>query len=151
MDQSNNIVAAFNALWNLDTDITGAVTGGLQWSKDHMKAQADRPYAQVWVSMDGPPLWTTGLSYVQRYLIECSVWCGDDNTVMVSVDGFLDDFLPITTKLETTGFLTDSANTIDIVMVPFGLDQEETRSTLENVGVIRRAWRASLNETREAL
>ena len=153
MDQSNNLVAAFNEVWNaagLSSGMTPLIPGGLQWSREHMKAQTGRPYAQAWVSMEGPPLFTTGLHYGQRYLLECSVWCGADNTVLRAVDAALETILKITTKFEalSTNYLTEGALTLDIQPVPNGLDQEQSRSTLQNVGIVRRAWRVTLKETR---
>lgn len=151
MDQSNNIIAAVNSLWStagLSTGTGCKVPGKLQWSKDHLKAPTAKPYAQLWVKLDGKPLWTCGLSYGQNYRIEVKVWCGDDNKVLRAVDAALEALLPFSTKLEDTGFLTESSKTVHITEHPDGLSQEENRDNQQLVGVVGRAWRALLNQTR---
>ena len=151
MDQSNNIAAAFNRLWGAST-LPGLVPGGLQWSHEHMKAGKipARPYAQVWVTLEGDPQCDSGLSYWQAYRVELKVWCGADNTVLKSVDSALESLLPFSTKLETTGFLTENARTIDVQTMPAGIDQEESRASQQNIGLVIRRWRVALNETRSA-
>lgn len=151
MDQSNNIIAAFNSLWTtarLSTGTGSIVPGGLQWSKGHMKVPTTRPYAQLWVKLEDKPLWTCGLSYGQNYKIEVKVWCGDNNTVLLAVDTALEALLPFSTKFEDTGFLTENSKTVHITEHPDGLSQEENRDNQQLVGIVGRAWRALLNQTR---
>jgi len=115
-----------------------------------MKTPTVRPYAQLWVSLEGKPLWTTGLSYCHHYRLEVKVWCGDDNKVLRAVDAALEALIPFTTKLEDTGFLTESSVTVHIIEHPDGLNQEDTRSDQQLVGVVGRAWRLLLNQTRSS-
>lgn len=150
MDQSNNIVAAFNALATTAGLLgTGCIIpGGMQWSREHQKVPVNRPYAQIWCSPDGNPIRTSGLSFCQNYLVEIKVWCGADNTVLKTIDAALEALVPYSTKLEKTGFLTENAKTVHAIECPAGLDQEEERSAQQNVGVVRRTWRVLLNQTR---
>jgi hypothetical protein len=152
MDQSNNIVAAVNSIWEtagLSLDSGSLVPGGLQWGDGRMKPPAASPYAQIWVRLDGKPQWDSGLSYVQAYGIQITVWCGDNNEVLLAVDAALDALLGFATKLETTGFLTQGASTIQIETVPGGLDQEDIPDNQHQIGIVQRAWRATLNEVRQ--
>ena len=151
MDQASNLTAAFVALWNragLSAGPSSLVPGGIQWSAGHQKPPAARPYAQVWASLSGSPEWTSGLNYCQNYRMAITVWCGDDNTVLKAVDAALDALIGITTKLETTGFLTESAKTVHITISPGGLDQEESRANQQQVGIVQRVWNVLLNQTR---
>ncbi len=147
MDQSASITASFNSLWN-SSGLPTLAAGGLQWSKEHMKTPTVRPYAQVWCKLYGKPSWTSGLSYVQRYAVECTVWCGDDNTQLKTIDQALNNLINVSTKLETLGFLTESSQTVHIELDPAGLDQEEQRANQQNVGVVRHSWLITLNQTR---
>lgn len=163
MDQSNNIVAGFNRLW-LASALPALVPGGLQWSKEHMKGNKIpvRPYAQVWVDHDGEPVFDSGLSYIQAYGIDLTVWCGSDNTVLKAVDAACDALLAFSTKFESAAagsFLTEGSTTIQVETVSMasgaklasaGPGQEETRANQQNVGTISRRWKVTLNETRSA-
>ena len=79
-----------------------------------------------------------------------TVWCGDDNTVLKAVDGALDKLIGVTTKLESTGFLTESAQTVHITIDPGGLDQEDNRANQHQVGVVQRVWSVLLNQQRQS-
>lgn len=163
MDQSNNIAAGFNHLWAA-SGLPALVPGGLQWSKDNMKAGqiTQRPYAQLWVDHEGEPKWTSGLSYRQNYGIEIMVWCGSDNTVLRAVDAACESLLPFTTKFESAAagaFLTENSQTVHITTVSMSLGarlasagpgQEESRANQQNIGTVSRRWRVTLNETRAA-
>lgn len=148
MDQSNNLVAAFNVLAAGLVGTGKIIPGGLQMSKSHMKAPPARPYGQVWCELDGKPIFTSGLSYCQNYLLEVTVWCGDDNIALKGVDAALDALIPFSTKFENTGYLTESSKTTHVVTVPGGVDQEESRANQQLVGVVKRTWRVLLNQTR---
>ena len=163
MDQSNNLAAGFNHLW-ASSGLPALVPGGLQWSKDHLKAGKipSRPYAQLFVDHDGEPDFDSGLSYVQAYGVELTVWGGADNTVLKAIDAACDSLLPFSTKFESSAagaFLTEGATTIQVETVSMasgarvasaGPDQEESRANQQNVGTVNRRWRVALNETRSA-
>ena len=154
MDQSAQITASFNALWvaaGLSAGPSSLVPGGLQWGDGRMKTPTARPYAQAWTSLSGSPEWTSGLNYCQNYRMVITVWCGDDNTVLAKVDAALDKLIGVTTKLESTGFLTESSQTVHITIDPGGLDQDESRANQQQVGVIQRVWNVLLNQTRSTI
>ena len=90
------------------------------------------------------------MSYCQNYRMTITVWCGDDNTVLKAVDAVLDKLIGVTTKLESTGFLTESAQTVHITIDPGGLDQEQNRANQHQIGVVQRVWNVLLNQQRQS-